>query len=159
MHLEGSCHCKAVTFTVDSPAPYPYNRCYCSICRKTAGSGGFAILTVALAETLKIEGEENIAKYNAKMDDGTVSPAERCFCRKCGSQLWLFDPNWPVHLHPHASVFDTPLPRPPEFCDNFVGSAAPWVVFYEGDNIERLEEGSTVGMEEWHRQRGLHEDG
>lgn len=40
MYLEGSCHCGAVRFGVESPHPYPYQRCYCSICRKTAGGGG-----------------------------------------------------------------------------------------------------------------------
>ena len=49
MKLEGSCHCGAVRFSVETHAPYPFMRCYCSICRKTAGSGGFAInLLVAL---------------------------------------------------------------------------------------------------------------
>ena len=43
MHLEGSCHCGAVRFSVEAPHPYPFNLCYCSICRKTAGAGGFAI--------------------------------------------------------------------------------------------------------------------
>ena len=42
MKLEGSCHCGAVRFTMESPAPYPYIRCYCSICRKTGGGGGYA---------------------------------------------------------------------------------------------------------------------
>ena len=158
MHLEGSCHCKAVIFSVDTPAPYPYARCYCSICRKTAGSGGFGIFIVALADTLKIDGKENISKYHAKVEDGSVSPAERCFCKKCGSPLWLFDPRWSVHLHPHASAFDTPLPKPPAHEDYFIESAAPWVVFHEGDNILRTDGPYTVGMEDWHRQHGLHED-
>ena len=43
MLLEGSCHCGAVHFSVESEHPYPFNLCYCSICRKTAGGGGFAI--------------------------------------------------------------------------------------------------------------------
>ncbi len=43
MLLEGSCHCRAVRFSVRSAHPYPFNLCYCSICRKTAGSGGYAI--------------------------------------------------------------------------------------------------------------------
>jgi len=43
MHLEGSCHCGAVTFSLDTETPYPYMRCYCSICRKTGGGGGFAV--------------------------------------------------------------------------------------------------------------------
>lgn len=37
MKLDGSCHCGAVSFAVESPVPYPYMRCYCSICRKTRG--------------------------------------------------------------------------------------------------------------------------
>ena len=40
MHLEGSCHCGKVRFSVKAPHPYPFNLCYCSICRKTAGGGG-----------------------------------------------------------------------------------------------------------------------
>jgi hypothetical protein len=28
---------------LDSHTPYPYQRCYCSICRKSAGGGGYAI--------------------------------------------------------------------------------------------------------------------
>src|SRR5919107_6355871 len=43
VELRGSCHCGAVSFRVDSPTPYPYLACYCSICRKTAGGGGYAI--------------------------------------------------------------------------------------------------------------------
>ncbi|MCH7551590.1 MAG: GFA family protein, partial [Proteobacteria bacterium] len=98
MLLEGSCQCGAVRFSLESHTPYPYARCYCSICRKTAGSGGFGIFLLGLAETLKIEGEENITRYQAKMDDGNVSPAERGFCNRCGSQLRLVAPRWPQHL-------------------------------------------------------------
>ena len=65
MRLEGSCHCGAVTFTVDSHSPQPYMRCYCSICRKTAGSGGFAINLGADYRTLDVTGEESIGVYRA----------------------------------------------------------------------------------------------
>ena len=43
MKLEGSCHCQAVRFSLESAQPYPFMRCYCSICRKTAGGGGYAL--------------------------------------------------------------------------------------------------------------------
>ena len=49
MKLEGSCHCKAVRFSLESLEPYPFMRCYCSICRKTAGSGGVGIFLLGLA--------------------------------------------------------------------------------------------------------------
>ena len=42
MKVTGSCSCGAVKFTLDSNTPQPYMRCYCSICRKTAGGGGNA---------------------------------------------------------------------------------------------------------------------
>jgi hypothetical protein len=51
MLLEGSCHCGAVSFRVESETPYPYQACYCSICRKTAGGGGYAINLGADANT------------------------------------------------------------------------------------------------------------
>ncbi|MFP8875741.1 MAG: GFA family protein, partial [Myxococcota bacterium] len=35
MRLEGSCHCGALRFELESQHPYPFNLCYCSICRKT----------------------------------------------------------------------------------------------------------------------------
>jgi hypothetical protein len=43
MRLEGSCHCRAVQFSVESHGPVPFMHCHCSICRKTAGGGGSAI--------------------------------------------------------------------------------------------------------------------
>jgi hypothetical protein len=54
MRLEGSCRCGAISFSVDSHTPYPYQRCYCSICRKSAGGGGYAINIMGLADTLKL---------------------------------------------------------------------------------------------------------
>ncbi len=91
MHLEGSCHCGAVRFSVEAYAPRPYLRCYCSICRKTAGGGGYAINLGARAETLRVEGTEHITVFQARID-GATSPAERRFCGRCGSALWVWDP-------------------------------------------------------------------
>jgi hypothetical protein len=48
--LNGSCHCKAVRFSLESETPYPYMHCYCSICRKTAGGGGFAVNIMAIID-------------------------------------------------------------------------------------------------------------
>lgn len=154
MQLKGSCHCGAVAFSVDSHTPYPYMRCYCSICRKTAGGGGFAINLGADAATLKITGEDNITVYQAILD-GETSPAERHFCKICGSALWLFDPRWPELLHPHASAIDTPLPKPPAFVDIMRASAAPWVVFHRGNNIEQFDEYPDQSIDDWHKTRDL----
>ena len=43
-------------FSLDSDHPYPFNLCYCSICRKTAGGGGYAINLGATHGTLAVCG-------------------------------------------------------------------------------------------------------
>ena len=65
MKLEGSCHCQAVRFKIESKTPRPFMRCYCTICRKTGGGGGYAINIMGEAATLEIEGEENLSVYRA----------------------------------------------------------------------------------------------
>ena len=105
MQLDGSCHCGAVRFSVKAYAPVPFLRCYCSICRKAAGGGGYAINLGAKADTLQVQGNENITVFHAKVD-GEESPAERRFCSRCGSALWLWDPRWPDLVHPFASHRD-----------------------------------------------------
>jgi hypothetical protein len=82
--LEGSCRCGAVHFSVLSHALYPYQLCYCSICRKTAGGGGFAINLSGETESLKIKGKKAIGVFRAEIkdDDGHCekSTGERNFC-------------------------------------------------------------------------------
>jgi hypothetical protein len=64
--LEGSCHCGSIRFRVESGTPYPYQECYCSICRKTAGGGGYVINLGADADTLEVEGEEQLSVYTTR---------------------------------------------------------------------------------------------
>ena len=66
MTLEGSCRCGAVRFRVESHAPQPYQRCYCTICRKTAGGGGYAINLSAVTDTLQVDGREAILRLHAQ---------------------------------------------------------------------------------------------
>jgi hypothetical protein len=51
MRLEGSCRSSTISFSVDSHTPYPYQFCYCSICRKSARGAGYAINIMGIAET------------------------------------------------------------------------------------------------------------
>ena len=91
LRLEGSCRCGAVRFALDSHTPQPYQLCYCSICRKTAGGGGFAINLAGDAASLTVRGRSALRRFHAVID-GERSPAERNFCGRCGTALWLFDP-------------------------------------------------------------------
>jgi hypothetical protein len=150
MKLTGSCHCGAVTFSVEAYAPVPYLRCHCSICRKTAGGGGFAINLGAKADTLVVHGEEAITVFHANVD-GSPGSAERRFCSKCGSALWVYDPSWPDLVHPFASAIDTPLPEPAEQVHMMLGSKPAWVRDDARAGEEKHETYPSQSLEDWHR--------
>ena len=155
MNLTGTCHCKAVRFSVESHEPVPYMRCYCGICRKTAGSGGFAINLGAVKATLRVEGEANLAVYRARMDSGHTSTGERHFCKLCGTALWLYDPSWPELVHPHAGAIDTPLPSPPAVVHMMLGSKPEWVEANVGAQDESFDAYPQESLAEWHRRHGV----
>ena len=160
MRLEGSCHCKRVRFTVESAHPYPFNICYCEVCRKTAGAGGYAINLGADFSTLDVEGRENIRVYRARTADAqsgemSESPGERSFCGTCGSALWLWDPRWPDLVHPHASAIDTELPLAPERTHLMLGSKAGWVEPVIGKNDKQFDEYPDESLADWHKRLGL----
>ena len=159
MKLEGSCHCQAVRFTLESAQPYPFMRCYCSICRKTAGGGGFAINLGGDYRTLQIDGREHLGIYRARLTDadgGTrVSEGRRHFCRLCGSALWLWDPNWPDLVHPFASAIDSDLPAPPEHTHLMLDSKAGWVEPHIQAGDRCFAEYPDESLAQWHERLGL----
>ena len=153
--LKGSCHCGAIGFLVQSQSPYPYMRCYCSICRKTDGGGGYAINLMGDAATLEVSGEDAITVYQAVID-GEQSPARRHFCKHCGTALWLFDPRWPALIHPFASAIDTPLPATPETAHILLDDKPDWVAVAPADEKNIHFAGyPDQSIEDWHKSRGL----
>jgi hypothetical protein len=157
--LEGSCRCGAVRFSVASHAPYPYQLCYCSICRKTQGGGGFAINLSADNKSLKLRGRPAIGVYRAKIEDDEghcrTSTGQRSFCMKCAAALWLYDPQWPELIHPFASVIDTRLPVPPSKVHLMLKFKAPWVEPDFGRGDQKFQLYPKQSIEEWHHKRGL----
>lgn len=158
--LKGSCHCGAVHFSCDSHTPYPYQRCYCSICRKTAGSGGYAINLGADATTFQIEDPYEVADmYRAEIwrENGSceLSKAERHFCARCASALWLFSPEWPELVHPLASAIDSPLPRPPTLVHMMLRFKPDWVQPDIGAADATFDLYPEQSLEDWHKSRGL----
>ena len=148
MQLKGSCHCGAVRFSLESETPYPYLHCYCSICRKTAGGGGYAINIMGNADTFRKHGRTRV--YRATRGGG-----ERHFCPKCGSALWVWDKAWPEWIYPFASAIDTPLPRPKERQHILLNSKANWVPVPRGSGEKRFREFPREAIIDWHRKRGL----
>lgn len=161
MKLEGSCHCGKVRFELESAHPYPFNLCYCSVCRKTAGAGGYAINLGGQAKTLRVSGEDYIKVYRVRLPDPddpeeTVpSPCERHFCRACGSALWVWDPRWPDLVHPFASAIDTELPAAPERTHLMLGSKASWVPVHAEEDDKHFDEYPEESIAEWHERLGL----
>jgi hypothetical protein len=158
MKLEGSCRCGAVRFSVESHTPYPYQRCYCSICRKQDGGGGYGINIMGDAETLKVEGREAIGVYRAEIGEkgsSYTSSGERNFCTKCGTALWLYDPSWPDLVHPFASAIDTDLPVPPSHVHVLLEDRASWVEVQEGPDDQFFDGYPEQSIEDWHKSRGL----
>jgi hypothetical protein len=160
MHLKGSCHCQRIKFTVESAEPVPFMRCYCSICRKTAGAGGYAINLGADTHSMKVTGKRYLGIYRARIQDGKskktrVSEARRYFCSRCGSALWAWDPRWPELVHPHAGAIDTPLPTPPENVHLMLGSKASWVKVEGNAGDPRFDEYPDMSLAQWHKAHGL----
>lgn len=163
MQLHGSCHCKAVTFKVRSRHPYPFNICYCGICRKLAGGGGSAINLNADFATMEVSGAEHIRVYKARLEDAetgivTASNAERSFCGVCGTHLWLWDSRWPDQVHPLATVIDTPLPTPPERTHLMLDFKPDWVPFNPDGRDRQHDRYPDEGIAQWHQRLGLEED-
>ena len=157
MKLEGSCHCRRVRFSVESDHEIPYQRCYCSVCRKTQGGGGWAVNLAADRRSLDVEGDAYTRTYHPRMsedvgDDPTFSAAERVFCGQCGSALWLFDPSYPELLHPFASAIDTELPPPPEHTHLMLEAKPVWVEAEIGPDDQSFEEFPDESIAEWHER-------
>ena len=144
MTLDGGCRCGAVRFTCDSHTPQPYQRCYCSICRKTAGGGGYAINLGADARTLRVEAEDGAKQvFHAEIrgDDGAA--------------LWLFSPEWPELVHPFASAIDGALPVPPSSVHLMLRFKPSWVTPQLGAGDACFELYPDESIEDWHRKRML----
>ncbi|KAL7418366.1 hypothetical protein Q5752_006824 [Cryptotrichosporon argae] len=162
--LEGSCHCKAVKYTVDSNTPVPYQLCQCSICRKVGGYMG-SINIMGNTSTLDIiRGKDKIKVYIAPVEfDHDDKPkkmgnSKRSFCTECSSMLWNYHDEWPDWIYPFASTIDAPNPLPPipegttaytlkrASCPEHVPVPAGWKT-YQGY-------GPGKGIEEWHKING-----
>lgn len=154
MKLEGSCHCRAVRFSLESDAPVPFQRCYCGICRKAGGGGGYLINLGGHADTLQVTGREHVRVYRATVErDGKrmQSDHERHFCQHCGTHLWAFNPRWPELVHPVAGAIDTPLPVPPHTRHMMVGSKANWLEIHPQPDDVVCDAYPDTSLADWHK--------
>ncbi len=113
----GSCLCGAVQFEADSFASMTH--CHCSLCRRHHGAM-FATFMSAPRDGFRwISGEDEIVTWRSSQR------GLRPFCRRCGSALPTFLPDWPdVVIVPAGGVEGDPGIRP-EYHE-FAASAPDW---------------------------------
>ena len=79
--ITGQCNCGAVAFEIDAEVSDIYV-CHCSICRRSTGSNGIAVVVTENASFRWTSGEDNVATWEKPDADW-----QTWFCRTCGSPL------------------------------------------------------------------------
>jgi Uncharacterized conserved protein len=95
---QGSCHCKAVTFEVETPEVIEANRCNCSICTKS----GFLHLIVPLSKFRILTGHEKLATYTFN-----TGIAKHTFCKVCGIKPFYTPRSNPDGVDVNVNCLDT----------------------------------------------------
>ena len=85
MKLAGKCLCGAIQFTL-TPKNLNAHVCHCDMCRRWSGS---------VSMTIACEGPPNFSKGKDIMTTYKSSDwGERCFCSKCGTNLFANAPGF-----------------------------------------------------------------
>ncbi|KAL0082188.1 Mss4-like protein [Phycomyces blakesleeanus] len=162
MELQGSCHCGKTSFSVVSHTPAPFMRCYCSICRKCQGGGGYAINIMGVYSTLKVTGKEYIREYKALRDKTTkeLCGNTRYFCGECGSHLYAYNPAYADSVYPMACAIDSPLPvvEPKDIYHIMLNkqSKANWVLApTPSPENHAFEEYPDTSISQWHKDNNI----
>lgn len=115
---KGECNCGAVRFEIDAVLSEVYV-CHCSICRRSTGSNGIAVVVVPNEQLRWVAGREFVATWKKPVGDW-----QTWFCRLCGS---------PVPGHNDASRMFVPAGSLTEGGEGlrvahhlWVDSRAPW---------------------------------
>ena len=79
--LKGSCNCGSVAFEIEAELSDVFI-CHCSICRRSTGSNGIAVVVTDNDAFRWTRGSEHIATWRKPDADW-----QTWFCRTCGSPL------------------------------------------------------------------------
>ena len=77
----GECNCGAIRFEIDAELRDVYV-CHCSICRRSTGSSGIAVVLVPKDRFRWVRGEDHIATWRKPGAEW-----QTWFCRVCGSRV------------------------------------------------------------------------
>jgi hypothetical protein len=126
--VEGSCLCGGVKFAVDGRLT-PLQYCHCKRCRKASGSAFVAAVAARTDDFRWVSGADLVEVYVAPIREAPP-PYRSAFCRRCGSDLPVFDAERPFVVIP-AGVLDT-HPDIQPLRHIFVGLKAPWYEIHDG---------------------------
>ncbi|TPH18145.1 GFA family protein [Litorilituus lipolyticus] len=102
MKYKGSCHCQAITFTVECPETIEVEECNCSICSKA----GFLHLIVPKSKFTLLSGAEHLTTYtfNTKI-------AKHTFCKECGNKPFYTPRSNPDGIDINVRCLDEKPPK------------------------------------------------
>ena len=132
--LTGGCQCGAVRYRVTAPAREVYH-CHCGMCRRLHGAV-FASFAIVARDRFVIErGEDTVKRYDSS------SGAYRCFCARCGSQIYSDVQKWPDIRFYTVGTLDGgahPGHAPANERHIYVGSKLPW--WHIADGLPQIDE-------------------
>ncbi len=116
--LRGGCLCGEVSYEIEGPLQPP-EHCHCGMCRKAHGAAFSTNAVVRSADLRLVSGAALLTEYES-------SPNRRkCFCSRCGSQLFIRRLNRPeITVVTLGSLDDPPAVKPARHV--FTASKAPW---------------------------------
>lgn len=79
--IKGHCNCGDIKFQINSEVKDVYV-CHCSICRRSTGSQGIAVIVVKNKDFEWVSGQEKLKTWRKPGHDWETS-----FCPQCGSTL------------------------------------------------------------------------
>jgi len=129
--MEGGCLCGEVRYRLAS-APFDAGWCHCRTCQLNSGSPAMAFASVAKADFVIERGADELATV-ASSDFG-----HRCFCRACGTPLYMEVDDEPATLDFSIVTLDAPDAVAPEF-HIFYTSRVGWA--HAGDDLPRYDRG------------------
>jgi hypothetical protein len=116
--LHGGCLCGSVRYEIRAPLGTA-EHCHCSMCRKAHGAAFSTNALVATEAFVVTSGAEVIREYQSSTN------RKKCFCSKCGSQLFIRRLDKPAFtVVTLGTIDDDPQVRPERHV--FVASKPPW---------------------------------
>lgn len=131
----GQCFCGTLRFEATG-TPKWVAHCHCSMCRRAHAAGYVTWVGYPAAAMRLTRGADNIATYKSS------PPAERQFCRTCGSQLFFRHEAYADEVHIPLALFDGDVGMAPK-AHIFYSDRVGWMPVH--DDLRK--KGGPTGLE------------